>query len=126
TTSTRALFAIVTLQRQREHQPRAGIAIGHPEPTAVRFYQATGDSQAEARTVAARGPPLERMEDPLPVADGDARSLVAHLGLHQAPNLRRPNRDGGARWRVEGGILDQVGHHLIDLRIVTGDPGQVV
>ena len=82
-----------------------------------------------ARPSPARPPPLDRLnmlEDPLAVGRADARAVVVDRHLdRRAAWASAPTSTGPAVGRVAGGVLQQVGQHLVHEHLVDVDRRQV-
>ena len=83
----------------------------------LRRDQLTRDREAEpgAATVAVAGlvEPCEAVEDPFPVAHGDAGAVVGHRD--DSPVRRTAEGQVDAGRSVSAGVLDQVAHDLLEL-----------
>ena len=67
----------------------------------------------------------ERLEDPRSDLVGDARALVLEVDAEAVPVPAPRDADGAAlRHRLQG-VVDEVGHHLLQLRGIDPHRGQV-
>ena len=93
----------------------------------MRLDQPAADRQAEPGAADARAglQPEELVEDALALVSRDAGAVVGDRDADRAIGRLDLDPDRGA-WRgVLGGVLQQVGHHLVDHQVVQGDRRQV-
>src|ERR1051326_8571758 len=107
-------------QRQGKDKSRTALvaAVFQPQLATVRLDETTSDGQTQAcarRTCAAA---LEWPEEPLSIGRRNTRASVQDLNANCAV-LALSTRHHTGPWRgVDHGILEQIGNHLIDLRVV--------
>src|SRR4029077_4213972 len=99
-----------------------------PDAAIETADELAADVEAEARAADAAGhvrvEPVELLEDPAALRDGDSEALVRHRPAHAALAAGHLDLDRPAVRRVLDGILDEVDEHLSQLLLVRGDPGK--
>ena len=106
------------------HRAPASRGVLEVELTTHRFDEATGHGQTEPdpRPVVGVTEPLEGQEHEVPVGRSDARPVVDDPEIDPVGHPTHLHPDGLAR-PVEECIVDQIGDHALDQRLVRLDQG---
>src|ERR1041385_5693365 len=121
--TTRSLPSL--LMRQRKRNAKLGATASHvfrDNRAGMRLHDLVTDRKAEAGArFATRGPhggAAEILEQPLGLALGDARALVAHRDRTLVPVRLRAHGDRRPGRRELERVAEEIVQHLADLRLV--------